>query len=78
MYTPAALGSMLGAARAINPRLAFVPCLYYRQITEKFAASHGPLIDGILFPYRNESVKANLTDAGQVAGQYLLRLADES
>lgn len=66
-YTPAALRTMLDAARAINPRLAFVPCLYFKQLTPKFAAAYGDLVDGVLFPYRNESVKANLTDAGQVA-----------
>jgi len=69
VFTPPQLRDMLGAARAINPRLAFVPCLYFRQITEGFAASYGDLPDGVLFPYRNESVKANLTDAGQVAAE---------
>ena len=68
-YTPATVRAMLTAARAVNPRLAFVPCLYFRQLTPKFAAAYGELIDGVLFPYRNESVKANLTDAGQVAAE---------
>ena len=60
---------MLDAAHAVNPRLAFVPCLYFRQLTPKFADAYGDLLDGVLFPYRNESVKANLTDAGQVAAE---------
>lgn len=68
-YTPTAVGTMLGAARAINPRLAFVPCLYFKQLTPKFATAYGDLIDGVLFPFRNESVKANLTDASQVAAE---------
>lgn len=68
-YTPAALRTMLEAARAINPRLAFVPCLYFKQLTPKFAAAYGDLVDGVLFPYRNESVKADLTDPGQVAAE---------
>ncbi len=68
-YTPATMRAMLTAARAVNPRLAFVPCLYFRQLTPQFAAAYGELIDGVLFPYRNESVKANLTDAGQVAAE---------
>lgn len=67
VYTPAHLRHMLDAAHAINPRLAFVPCVYFKQISPKFAAAYGDLLDGILFPYRNESVKADLTDAGQVA-----------
>jgi hypothetical protein len=69
VYTPEKLRAMLAAARAINPRLAFVPCLYFRQLSPAFAARYGDLIDGILFPYRNESVKANLTDPGQVASE---------
>lgn len=68
-FTPEKLRAMLAAARAINPRLAFAPCLYFRQITPAFASRYGDLIDGILFPYRNESVKANLTDPGQVAAE---------
>lgn len=69
VYTPAHLALMLDTARAINPRLAFVPCVYFRQITPKFAAAYGHLLDGILFPYRNESVKADLADPGQVASE---------
>jgi hypothetical protein len=67
VFTPAKVGAMLTGARAVNPRLAFVPCLYFRQLTPKFAAAYGDLIDGVLFPYRNESVKADLKDPGQVA-----------
>ena len=67
VFTPATLGTMLAAARAVNPKLAFVPCLYFRQLTPKFAAAYGDLVDGVLFPYRNESIKADLKDPGQVA-----------
>ena len=66
-FTPAKLRTMLDGARQINPRLAFAPCVYFRQISPAFATRYGELLDGILFPYRNESVKANLTDPGQVA-----------
>lgn len=69
VFTPARVGAMLAAARALNPRLAFVPCLYFRQLTPKFAAAYGDLLDGVLFPYRNESVKADLKDPGQVAAE---------
>jgi hypothetical protein len=57
---------MLGAARAINPRLAFVPCCYYKDINEKFVKTYAPLLDGMLFPYRHESGGANLKDASLV------------
>jgi hypothetical protein len=69
VYTPAKLRAMLDGARRLNPRLAFVPCVYFKQITPAFATRYGDLLDGVLFPYRNESVKANLTDPGQVAAE---------
>jgi hypothetical protein len=62
-YTPEHLKQMLDAARAINPRLAFVPCCYYKAITPEFVTAYEPLLDGILFPYRHESGGANLKDA---------------
>jgi hypothetical protein len=66
VYTPAVVKDMLDAARAINPRLAFVPCVYYRQCTTVFAESYAGLFDGILFPYRNESAEMNLQDTAAV------------
>ena len=65
-YTPAYVKRMLGSARAINPRLAFVPCCYFPKLTAAFVTNYGPLLDGILFPYRHESAKANLTDPSLV------------
>ncbi|NII28464.1 hypothetical protein HB364_25500 [Pseudoflavitalea sp. X16] len=65
-FTPAFTDSCLQKAREVNPRLAFIPCVYYRQVTPAFAANYGPLMDGILFPYRAESVRANLQDPTMV------------
>lgn len=62
-YATNQLKRILAAARAINPRLAFVPCCYYKEITPKFVKDYEPLLDGILFPYRHESGGANLKDA---------------
>ena len=61
------LREAMRTSRAINPRLAFFPCVYFRYVTPAFVRDVGPLIDGIFFPYRNESTKANLTEAGAVA-----------
>jgi hypothetical protein len=61
------LRAAVGAARAINPRLAFFPCVYFRYASPAFVRDLGPIIDGIFFPYRNESTKANLTDTAAVA-----------
>lgn len=68
VFTPDRLGKMLGKARAINPRLAFVPCVYFPKAAQAgVAQDYRGLLDGILFPYRHESAKANLTDATLVA-----------
>lgn len=65
-FTPDRTRAMLQGAREINPKLAFVPCCYYRQITPSFAAGYRDLFDGVLFPYRDESGKANLTNPAAV------------
>lgn len=66
-FTPQALGRILAAARQINPRLAFVPCVYFPKASQPdIARNYRGLLDGILFPYRHESAKANLTDASLV------------
>lgn len=63
VYTPEYLQKMMDNARAVNPKLLFIPCIYYRQADKNFADKYGHLIDGILFPYRAESKGANLQDA---------------
>ena len=57
---------MLDASHEINPKLAFVPCCYFPAIKPAFVTNYCPLIDGILFPYRHESAKANLKDPSLV------------
>ena len=67
VFTPERLGRLLDAARALNPRLAFVPCVYFSTAAKADVASeYRGLLDGILFPYRHESNGANLTDASLV------------
>jgi hypothetical protein len=66
LFTPAYVAEMVNAGRRINPKLAFAPCCYFKQITPKFATNYMSSIDGILFPYRAESVGANLQDATQI------------
>ncbi len=60
---------MVAAAREINPALAFVPCCYYRQVTPDFAKGYRECVDGILFPYRDESGGGNLKNAGAVEAE---------
>ncbi len=60
-FTPQYMQKMIEGSRRINPRLAFVPCLYYDHITPRLAEKYRPFVDGILFPYRHESGKRNLS-----------------
>lgn len=61
-FTLEYITKMVGRARAINPKLAFVPCLYYGHVTAQLGARYRSLVDGILFPYRHEAGKRNLSD----------------
>lgn len=68
-YTPEYVNKMLSAAHAINPKLAFIPCCYYKQITPAFVANYKDMLNGILFPYRAESAGGNLQDATLVENE---------
>jgi hypothetical protein len=69
IFTPEYVEKFLTSACAINPKFAFIPCSYFRQITPSFVANYGHLLNGILFPYRAESVGANLKDSSQVENE---------
>jgi hypothetical protein len=62
IFTADYLAGMVGGSHAINPKLAFVPCLYFHQMTPGLVNKYRPIIDGILFPYRHEMGKRNLSD----------------
>lgn len=68
-FTPERTKAILEGARGINPKLAFVPCCYYRQVNATVAKQYGPLLDGLLFPYRHEMVKADLVSAETVEAE---------
>lgn len=68
-FTPEYVEKMQGAAHAINPKLAFVPCCYFNDITPAFADQYNGVVDGVLFPYRDESGGANLTVADHVESE---------
>ncbi|MEV0828453.1 hypothetical protein [Nonomuraea rubra] len=53
-FTPAYVGQMRSAAEAISPGLKFVPTVYYAQFTDAFVAEQIPLMDGVIFPFRDE------------------------
>jgi hypothetical protein len=66
-FTPDRMRAIIAAQREKNPKFAFVPCVYYKQVTPTFAKRYREFLDGILFPYRSESTNAGFADASQVA-----------
>ena len=65
-FTPDEVKAMVLPAREINPRFGFVPCCYYSKITRPFARDYGPMLDGVMFPYRDESAGANFQNSDHV------------
>jgi hypothetical protein len=68
-FTPEATRKIVMAARQVNPRFAFLPCCYFKAATAGFVKNYGPLCDGVIFPYRDESGGANLTNSTHVASE---------
>jgi hypothetical protein len=65
-FTVEKMKGILDGAHKINPNFAFVPCVYYKQLTPAFIKDYIPMCDGILFPYRDESHGGNLKDPSHV------------
>lgn len=68
-FSPEYVKQFLSRAHAINPKFAFIPCCYFKYISDSFVANYGHLLGGILFPYRAESEGGNLKDPTKVAGE---------
>jgi len=62
IFTEEYIAKMVEDSHAINPQLAFVPCLYFKQMKPALVEKYRPYVDGILFPYRHEMGQRNLTD----------------
>jgi uncharacterized protein YfiM (DUF2279 family) len=50
-FTPAYLREMHARAKRINPRLAFLPLMYFDEIRAKFAEEYREVIDGVVVAY---------------------------
>jgi hypothetical protein len=68
-FTPAATRQIMAAARRVNPEFAFLPCCYFKEATAGFAKDYGPICDGVILPYRDESGGANLTNSAHVESE---------
>ncbi|OHB68960.1 MAG: hypothetical protein A2Y77_18065 [Planctomycetes bacterium RBG_13_62_9] len=50
-FTPTYLGEMQARAKRINPRLAFLPLMYFDEIRAKFVEDYRQVIDGVVVAY---------------------------
>lgn len=53
-FTPSYLKEMKETLNTFNPSLKLFTVSYYRDITSSFISQYGDIIDGIIFPFRNE------------------------
>ena len=69
-WAPRDMARLTEAVHRLNPRFAFVPCCYFRQMTPAFLTNYAPYCDGILFPYRDDSTPpGDLQNAGHVESE---------
>lgn len=68
VLTPERMSQIAAATRAIHPKLAFVPRLYFAKeaANPKFVKEYRNAVDGILFAYGRESGKVDRKNADQV------------
>ncbi len=50
-FTPAAVRSFQQRAKGINPRLVFLPLMYYGEIRRRFVEDYREVIDGVVVAY---------------------------
>ncbi len=51
LFTPLYIREMQGHAKSINPRLMFLPLMYFNEINSRFAQEYGPVVDGVVIAY---------------------------
>lgn len=51
LFTPGYVRTMQARAKAVNPRLAFLPLMYYGEITRKFVDDFREVVDGVVAAY---------------------------
>ena len=64
-FTPAYLQQVVDAQRAINPKMAFFPLVYWPKLKPEFVDTYAPRTDGFIMayrddPYRNTQVASTL------------------
>lgn len=51
LFTPEYVGQMRARGRAVNPRLAFLPLMYFNEMRPTFLADYREVIDGVVVAY---------------------------
>ena len=51
LFTPTYVGQMQAKAKAINPRLVFLPLMYFSEIAPPFVEAYHDVIDGVVVAY---------------------------
>ncbi len=51
LYTPEYVRGMQARAHAVNPKLAFLPLMYFNEIDRSFVENYGPAVDGVVVAY---------------------------
>lgn len=74
LFTPAYVREMQARAKKINSRLAFLPLIYFREVTPKFVEQYGDAIDGVVVAYPRDrrdidNAEAVLSGASDIPGQ---------
>lgn len=53
-FSPAYVGQMQAKAKAINPRLLFLPLMYFPEITPGFVTDYQKVVDGVIVAYPDD------------------------
>ncbi|MCX6901097.1 MAG: hypothetical protein NT105_20680 [Verrucomicrobia bacterium] len=51
LFTPGYVRAMQARAKAVNPRIVFLPLMYYGEITRKFVDDYREVVDGVVAAY---------------------------
>jgi len=68
LFTPDYAARMREAARAVNPAIKFYPLLYWKSFGPEFLDTYSPVIDGVIFAYRDEPT-VNTSRVGAIRSQ---------
>jgi hypothetical protein len=72
LFTPEYTRQMRAKAKAVNPRVAFLPLMYFPEITAQFASDYREAIDGVVVAYpqdRDEIQEARAVLDGEAAAK---------